>query len=64
MGIILDEDSKIVVAGLVGQNLVIRLKQRSFQNIVGIDKHLANCRTLKQLHPDIEVVEDDLSQEG
>lgn len=54
---------KIVItgaAGLVGQNLVPRLKARGHQ-IVGIDKHAANVRILRQLHPDIEVVEADLA---
>ena len=29
-------------AGLVGQNLVIQLKNRGYQNIVVLDKHRAN----------------------
>ncbi|MEP9378942.1 NAD-dependent epimerase/dehydratase family protein [Aquabacter sp. CN5-332] len=56
---------KIVVtgaAGLVGQNLVPRLKARGHQ-IVGIDKHAANVRILRQLHPDITVIEADLASE-
>lgn len=54
---------KIVVtgaAGLVGQNLIPRLKARG-HTIVGIDKHPANVRILQQLHPDIEVVAADLA---
>lgn len=51
-------------AGLVGQNLIVRLKQRGFRQIVAIDKHPANSATLRRLHPDITVVEADLSEPG
>ncbi len=57
-------ESKIVVtggAGLVGQNLVPRLKSCGFKNIVVIDKHSRNLKILKSLEPDITVVEADLS---
>jgi nucleoside-diphosphate-sugar epimerase len=58
---------KIVIsgaAGLVGQNLVPRLKARGFTSIVGIDKHPANTATLRQLHPDMTIVEADLAEPG
>lgn len=51
-------------AGLVGQNLVVRLKQRGFRNILVIDKHRANLRQLAVLHPDVDVICDDLSRAG
>lgn len=51
-------------AGLVGQNLVPRLKARGHKDIVGIDKHPRNTATLRRLHPDITVVEADLSVSG
>ena len=51
-------------AGLVGQNLIPRLKTRGYRNIVAIDKHPANTALLRQLHPDITVVEADLAGEG
>jgi len=57
---------KVVVtgaAGLVGQNLVPRLKERGF-DIVAIDKHSANTKILRSLHPDIEVIEADISVPG
>jgi nucleoside-diphosphate-sugar epimerase len=50
-------------AGLVGQNLIPRLKARG-ASLVGIDKHPANTARLRELHPDIEVVEADLSRPG
>jgi nucleoside-diphosphate-sugar epimerase len=58
---------KIVVtgsAGLVGQNLIIRLKQNGRNEIVAIDKHAANLRVLRDLHPDIQIVEADLAEPG
>lgn len=55
---------KIVVtgaAGLVGQNLVPRLKARGFREIVAIDKAAGNAAILRKLHPDIDVVVADLA---
>ena len=51
-------------AGLVGQNLIPRLKARGYRDIVAIDKHSANTALLRQLHPDVTVVEADLAGEG
>jgi nucleoside-diphosphate-sugar epimerase len=50
-------------AGLVGQNLVPRLKARGFNDIVAIDKHKTNTRILADLHPDITVIEADLAHD-
>ncbi|MDB5448967.1 MAG: NAD-dependent dehydratase, partial [Phenylobacterium sp.] len=50
-------------AGLVGQNLIVRLKARGYR-VVGIDKHPANTARLRELHPDIQVIEADLAQPG
>lgn len=47
-------------AGLVGQNLIIQLKQAGYTDIVAIDKHPTNTPILKKLHPDITVLESDL----
>lgn len=58
---------KIVVtgaAGLVGQNLLPRLKARSLGEIVAIDKHPANVAILRGLHPDVRVVHADLAEAG
>ena len=55
---------KIVVtgaAGLVGQNLIPRLKRQGFTEIVGIDKHPTNTAILEKLHPDIRVLHRDLA---
>jgi nucleoside-diphosphate-sugar epimerase len=51
-------------AGLVGQNLIARLKDRANHTIVAIDKHPANTRILRAFHPDIQVVERDLAEPG
>ncbi|HEY0184718.1 MAG TPA: NAD(P)-dependent oxidoreductase [Rhodopila sp.] len=51
-------------AGLVGQNLIARLKERGGHSIVAIDKHRANTSLLRQLHPDIQVIEADMAEPG
>jgi nucleoside-diphosphate-sugar epimerase len=56
---------KIVItgaAGLLGQNLIVRLKRRGFTDLVGIDKHKVNTPVLAQLHPDVTVIGADLAQ--
>jgi nucleoside-diphosphate-sugar epimerase len=58
---------KVVVtgaAGLVGQNLVARMKRRGDFKLVGIDKHAANVEIFRRIHPDVEIVEADLSTSG
>jgi len=50
-------------AGLVGQNLVPRLKSRGYRNIVALDKHSANTAILRRLHPDLTVMETDLAHD-
>ena len=51
-------------AGLVGQNLVVRLKERGYTNLVVLDKHRANLAVLQQLHPDIVIEYADLAESG
>lgn len=58
---------KIIItgaAGLVGQNLVARLKSRPDLELVGIDKHAANLRLFRQVHPDVRIIEADLAKPG
>jgi uncharacterized protein YbjT (DUF2867 family) len=60
-------NQKIIIAGgagLVGQNLVVRLKARGYQNLVVIDKHRANLATMAALHPEVDAVLADLAQPG
>lgn len=59
--------SKIVLpggAGLVGQNLVARLRAKGYSDIVVIDKHKENLATLKGVQPDVVVELADLSKPG
>jgi nucleoside-diphosphate-sugar epimerase len=59
--------SKIIVtggAGLVGQNLIQRLVAGRAGDIVAIDKHPTNTALLRQLHPEITVIEADLAKPG
>jgi nucleoside-diphosphate-sugar epimerase len=61
------ESRKIVItgaAGLVGQNLIPRLKKKELGELVAIDKHPTNTQLLRRLHPDIRVVEADISAPG
>jgi nucleoside-diphosphate-sugar epimerase len=51
-------------AGLIGQNLLPRLKRQPGIQIIGIDKHPENTALLRSLHSDIEVVETDLAVSG
>jgi nucleoside-diphosphate-sugar epimerase len=59
--------NKIIVtgaAGLVGQNLIPRLKARSLGQLVCLDKHPKNVETLRKLHPDVRVIHADLAEPG
>lgn len=62
-----DKNAKIVItgaAGLVGQNLVVELKEQGYTQLVAIDKHEHNLAILKQLHPDVRTVLADLAEPG
>jgi nucleoside-diphosphate-sugar epimerase len=50
-------------AGLIGQNLIPRLKARGLTDIVAIDKHPANTTMLRRLHPDIAVIGANLARD-
>lgn len=50
-------------AGLIGQNLIARLKTQPGMSIVGIDKSAANTATLRRLHPEITVIEADMAHD-
>lgn len=51
-------------AGLVGQNLVARLRARGYHNIVVLDKHRDNLAVLKQVQPDVICEYADLAKPG
>jgi uncharacterized protein YbjT (DUF2867 family) len=63
----LDKNNKIVLlggAGLVGQNLVVLLKDDGFRHLVIVDKHAANVAVLRRLHPELSVIEADMAAPG
>ena len=64
----MEQDRRPIVitgaAGLVGQNLIPRLKARHAGPLIAIDKHPANTRTLARLHPDVRLIEADLAFSG
>ncbi|MBT4764450.1 NAD(P)-dependent oxidoreductase [bacterium] len=51
-------------AGLVGQNLVARLLDKGYKNIVVLDKHRANLAILKKTQPKIVTEYADLAETG
>ena len=51
-------------AGLVGQNLIPRLKAQGHKDIVAIDKHSANTAILRRLHPDIDIIQANLAHDN
>jgi len=58
---------KIVItgaAGLVGQNLVLELRNQGYSRIVAIDKHAHNLEILARLNPGIETIVADLAEPG
>jgi nucleoside-diphosphate-sugar epimerase len=61
------KENKIIItgaAGLVGQNLILLLREEGYHNIVAIDKHEHNLKILQSFNPDIEIIQADLSEEG
>ncbi|WP_321947707.1 NAD(P)-dependent oxidoreductase [Paraburkholderia sp. J10-1] len=61
------KDTRVLLpggAGLVGQNLVARLKARGYTNIVVLDKFKANLDILSSVHPDITAIYADLAEPG
>lgn len=51
-------------AGLVGQNLTLRLQKYGFPNILVIDKHQSNLARMKEANSTIEYIYADLSVPG
>jgi len=61
------KNEKIVLtgaAGLVGQNLIVEMKQQGYTQLVAIDKHEHNLEILRKLHPDVRTVLADLAEPG
>jgi nucleoside-diphosphate-sugar epimerase len=51
-------------AGLVGQNLVVRLKAAGYNNIIVLDKHKANLKVLQSTQLDVVAEYADLAEPG
>ena len=51
-------------AGLVGQNLVLMLREQGYADIVAVDKHAGNLQVLHGLVPEARVVVADLAEPG
>jgi nucleoside-diphosphate-sugar epimerase len=51
-------------AGLVGQNLIVRLKAKGYSNVVVLDKHQPNLAVLRQVQPNVVAEYADLSKPG
>jgi nucleoside-diphosphate-sugar epimerase len=51
-------------AGLVGQNLVLMLRERGYTDIVAVDKHARNLEVLRGLVPEAKTVVADLAEPG
>ena len=63
----LQKDDKILItgaAGLLGQNLVTVLIRQGYTNIIALDKDKKNLDILKQLHPQVNCLLVDLSENG
>lgn len=61
------KSDKIVLtgaAGLVGQNLIVEMKQQGYTQLVAIDKHEHNLDILRKLHPDVTTILADLAEPG
>ena len=63
----MDLTQRIVItgaAGLVGQNLALRLHQAGYTCIVGIDKHAHNLAVLREQQPYVCAIHADLAEPG
>ncbi|MCW0459164.1 GDP-L-fucose synthase [Xanthomonas sacchari] len=61
------KNEKIVLtgaAGLVGQNLIVELKQQGYTYLVAIDKHEHNLDIVRTLHPEVQTILADLAEPG
>ena len=61
------DSPKIIItgaAGLVGQNLVLMLREAGYTGVVAIDKHQSNLTLLGRLNPGVRIVAADLAAPG
>ncbi|HEX5458428.1 MAG TPA: NAD(P)-dependent oxidoreductase [Steroidobacteraceae bacterium] len=63
----MDRTGKVILtggAGLVGQNLILLLTQKGYRRIVSIDKNTVNNAIIRELHPEVTVIDADLAEPG
>ena len=63
----MDTTRKVILtggAGLVGQNLIMLLKQKGYERIISIDKSAVNNAVIRKLHPAVTVIDADLTEPG
>jgi len=63
----MDKKSRIIItgaAGLLGQNTVLLLREKGYNNLLAIDKHRENIAIMRKLNPDLEIIEADLAEKG
>lgn len=61
------KNEKIVItgaAGLVGQNLILYLRNNGYKNIIALDKQKDNLNILKKFNPNITTIHADLAEHG
>src|SRR5262249_36138229 len=51
-------------AGLVGQNLVLLMRERGYDEIVAIDRNASNLALLARLNPGVQAIRADLAEAG
>src|SRR3990167_1741059 len=63
----ISRSEKIIItgaAGLVGQNLILHLQEKGYQNIIALDKQKDNLQVLKKFNTNITTVHADLAERG
>jgi len=63
----MDKNSRIIVtgaSGLLGQNIILLLREKGYTNLLAIDMHRKNIAILRDLNPGLEIIEADLAEQG
>jgi nucleoside-diphosphate-sugar epimerase len=61
----MDKNSRIIItgaSGLLGQNTILLLQEKGYTNLLALDKHHKNIEILRELNPNLEIIEADLSE--
>jgi len=63
----MDKSSRIIItgaSGLLGQNTILMLREKGYNNLLAIDMHKKNIAILRELNPGLEIIEADLAVPG